>query len=658
MNNGFENLEQAIPSAEALQTILAKDVAFEDEQLTDEIALGIVLRDVDIAEAFLLSKGVISRMDQADRLYEGYVKPRTWANGKAKSSISMPIVLEAIEKILPSLYMSLFGSGKTPFNLKPTGKTSPKAARAKGKVLEWAIRQADLKEAMRLSLKSALQYGFVVGQWGWEDCDRIIKTYDYDTNGKVVPKKQTITISQPKYECLDLRNVLFDPACKVQNLRKGAGYVIKQKFIDAYELDDLAEDGIHKNVPTRDELRDLLTNNPGVSVDSLRSMKTATWSEHQAERDGVPTSIDPLSQPLEILEYWRNDRVITVLQRCVCIRNEESEFTSLPFPSCAFVDVLNSALGFGVARLIAGEQSFQTGVLNTWVDSLALILNPVFQILKGLGQSAEQVSVSPGKVLNVSAEMKPLIVPSISTEAAAAIEASEERSNRRVGTQGGTNTPTQAFRTASGLQSYQGNVVERLQYFLEIFCDCVFVPVLEAFIEMCQDHMTKEQINQILTEEDGKAYEGDVLEVYQATCRVEVLAGTKLAAKQAAAQLIPQLVALITQEPFQDSLQMQGKKFDYAELLDETLELSGWDLDSLIVDQTPADIQRSQQSNPALVKAQAEAQQEQQKNANALQQIDQKGVNQALVAVTRQAVKSHADQAEQIAESIGEPDGQ
>jgi len=54
----------------------------------------------------------------ADDLYRAYVKPRMWVNGKARSNLGMPIVLEAIEKILPTLYMSLFGTGKEPFYLR------------------------------------------------------------------------------------------------------------------------------------------------------------------------------------------------------------------------------------------------------------------------------------------------------------------------------------------------------------------------------------------------------------------------------------------------------------------------------------------------------------------------------------------------------------
>lgn len=658
MATDFSQLSTAIPSAASHAPVLADDTAFSDETLSDETALGIVLSDVTTAESYLQYKGIITNMDAADDLFRGYVKPRVWSNGKQRSNLSMPIVLEAIEKIMPTLYMSLFGNGKEPFYLRPIGRTTPEAARAKSKVLSWAIKQSDLKEGMRLALKNCLQYGFCVGNYGWTEREKIIKKYFAAEDGTVSGKKELITINTPTFEAMDLRQLLFDPSCKVQNLRdknQGAKYVVKQVFVDANWLDEHRDDEMYKNIPTRDELRDILANNRAQATDSLKGSKTNVWREFQAEPADTPTTADPLSAPLELLEYWSDDRVIVVLQRCIVIRNEESEFTSLPFPSCAFIDVLGSAIGFGVAKLLAGEQRFQIGVLNTWVDNLSLSLNPVFQLLKGVGSGTQQITISPGKVVTESGELKPLIVPSVSGEAQNAISASEQRASKRVGSTGGADMPTQALRTASGIQSYQGNVVERLQYLLEQFCSMVFIPTLEAFLEMCADHLTRDQINQILSEADGKAYEGDILEVYNAQVEVEVLAGTKLASKQAAAQLVPLLIQLVSQAPVQDSLNIQGKKFDYAELLDEALELSGWDIDSLIVDMSPEDQQRLQQQNAAIQKAQADAQEQQTEHQNTLAEINEKGTVQAGVAIIRNLAKQHSDEATTALEQMSNP---
>lgn len=657
--SGFEALEQAIDPGVALAPMQPEDVAFYDEALEDEHALGLVLNDVNSAEAYLQSKGFIAAMDNADDLVRAYVKIRPWPGTDIpRSHLGMPVVLEAIEKIMPPLFLSLFGNSKQPFLIEPTGKTKPEAARARGKVLAWATKQCGFKEEMRRTLKTALTYGFTIGMWGWESKERRIKKYTRAEDGSdaVVRKEEIIYISQPTYECADLRTILVDPTCNTQDVRKSAKFLIKQVFITANDLDDLRDDECFKNVPTRDELALILALHNEPTEDSLAASKASAIHELQAQPESQKSSFDPLQQPLELLEYWTNDRVITVLQRKIVIRNEENEFGKLPFVSCAFIDVLNSARGFGIAKLLGGEQKFQQGVANSWIDSLSLILNPVYQLLKGVGSGTQQIKVSPGKVVNEQGELKPLVTPSITTEAMNAIEGSEERANRRVGANGGSGMPSQAMRTAEGVQSIGGDVVQKLQYFLEIFSELVFVPVLEAFVELCNDHLTPKQINDILSETDGKAYEGDVMEVYNATCSIDVLTGTKLTAKQAAAQLVPLIINLVQTEAVQDSFTAQGKKFNYEELFEQTLDLMGWDIGSLIVDMTPEDQQRAMMMNEAASRAMAATQIENQKHANDLDSIDAKAAAQAQVGVIKTMVKSHLDEAEQIVQNMQHPE--
>ncbi len=649
---GFNELDTAIQAPNL--NITANDVAFDGEDLADDVALSIVLQDTEEAERYLQSKSLVVEMDRADELYRAYVKPRLWPNGKPRSNLAMPLVLECIEKIMPALHLTLWGRGRVPFELVPLGKTTPDAARAKSHVLAWAIKQAGLKEEMRRTLKSVLQYGFVVGNWGWEVRSKKVKRYEREGQ-KIVRKIDEIEINQPTYTCMDLRRVLVDPACDTQDVRKSAKFVVLQLFVTANQLDDLREDPTYKNVPTREELAVILASRNSGTTDSMAGLKSSTYRELQAEPAVQPTSADPLQAPLEILEYHTDDRVIAVLNRLIVIRNEPNEFDRKTQVSCAFIDVLGSAWGFGIAKLLSGEQRFQTGVRNAWVDSLALSLNPMFQLLKGIGSGTQQISASPGRVITESGELKPLITGSVTNEAVNAIGDSDQRAHRLVAANGGSSMPSQAMRTAEGIASFTGDVIQRLQYFLEIFIDMVFIPVLEAFLEMCCDRLTPDQINQILIDAEGKAFEGDILDVFNAQCGVEVLGGTKLTARQAAAQLVPMIISLLSNSAVQDSLVVQNRKFDYAELIEETLNLMGWDLNSLFVEMTPEDQQRAQQMNPAAIKGQMDQQLEQIKQQNALQQIDAKATAQAGVAVIRQGVKAHLDSAGEVLNELADP---
>lgn len=654
---GFETLPHAIADGIAQAPITASEVRPADKQWSDETAMGVVLQDAWDTMSYLQSKGLVPvGIDAADDLVRGYVPSRQWPNGKPRANLSMHVTLQAIEKILPALYMSLFGQGKKqPFLVKPVGQTRPEASRAQASLLSWAMKQAKTKEEMRLCLKTALTYGFTVGCWGWESKQQRKKVYA-KKDGKMMGEWKTENIEIPSFECLDLKMVLVDPGLKRQDVQAGAKFVIKQFFTDGYGLADFRANEKYKNIPTDEELAEFLSAKSEPTEDTLAGNKRAVWREFQAKLDSESTSKDPMMQPLEILEYTCEDRVVTLLQRKLVIRNEENEFGKLNFQSCAFIDVLGSAWGFGVAKLLAGEQRLQAGVANNWIDGLALVLNPVYQLLKGIGPGTQSIPVSPGKVITESGELKPLVTPDITRPAMEAIATSDQRANEKVGANGGSNMPNQALRTAEGVNAFAGDVIQRLQYFLEIFINLVYLPTLEAFLMIMKEHLTIEQVNSILTAEQGKAYEGDISDVYNAEVDVDVIAGANMMAKFASAQLAPLIIQLVSAGPVADQLEIQGKKFDYAEFAAETLDMMGWDIEELFTDMTPADLQRVQQKNAAMIKTQGDLMLQNAKHNDALSEIDAKGSAQAGVATVRQILKTHSDQAIAAVEASQNPE--
>lgn len=650
MPASFQDLPQAIDPAVALNPIIpADETAFAQEELDDETALGVVLSDVSTSLSYYQSKGLLpAGVDLADDLIRAYVRPRLWSDGKARANMPMFVVLEAVEKIMPTLYMALFGSGKVqPFLVTPMGRTTPEAARAKGKVLYWAIKQAGLKEQMRITLKTCLSYGFCAGWDGWETKTVKKKIYEKSAGNKVSGKWKEVEINVPTYENVPLKNFGYDPRCIEQNVHTGAQYVFKQVMISANDLQWMREDTDHfKNIPTDEELRDILSKKNEPTEDSLSTQKRAVWREFQAELDSQATTKDPLEQPLEYIEYATRDRIIGVLQRKITIRNQENERNKLPARSCAFIDVLGSAWGFGVARLLSGEQRFQQGVVNNWIDSLSLILNPVYQLLKGIGPGTQNIPVSPGKVITESGELKPLITPDVSTPAMAAIESSEARAVKRVGANGGADLPHQALRTGTGVQALTGDVVQRLQYFLEIFINNMYLPVLEEFLELCYDHLQPEQINHILTEEGEKAWEGDIIDIYNAQIDIDVLGGANLMAKYAAVQLVPQFLQMISAGPVAQQLDTQGIYFDFADYIEDTSNLMGVDSDVYFKQMTAEMKQVRDARNQAATKAAADAQLQNQKHQDDLEDINEKGTVQAGVALVRKAAEEHMNAAQ------------
>src|SRR5271166_1986792 len=206
---GFENLKQAIPLGTAYAPLDAKDVEIKDPW-RDEVALGIVIADIDAAIAYEQAKAFVTSIEVADDLIRGYVRVRPWPNtDKPRSALSMPVVLEAVEKIMPFLHLSIFGSGKDPFEVTAIGQSKPSAAKAWQTLLKWSIKVSDFKEGSRLTMKNILQYGFGAGFHGWENEEIVRKKYRKTTDGKGVErdkdKEKSEVIAKPTYEAANLR---------------------------------------------------------------------------------------------------------------------------------------------------------------------------------------------------------------------------------------------------------------------------------------------------------------------------------------------------------------------------------------------------------------------------------------------------------------------
>lgn len=638
---GLETLPQAISENEAQQPITKEEVQFTDPW-DDTTALGIVLADIDAGIAFEQAKNFITRIETADDLIRGYVRVRPWPNSdKARAALSVPVCLEAIEKLMPVIYLSLWGSGKDPFKVTPKGKTTAAAAEANQNILKWAVKVSDFKEGSRLTLKTILQYGFGCGFDGWEIDEIDQRKYIKSDDGKVsrnttLPRK---TIQKPTYENGNLRNIIFDPGCSNQDPNSGR-WIAKRIQITAYDLDDMREDDTYKNIPTREELATILAAKSEIAKDSMQPLKPNQTREYQAQDDKIPVSKDPLTGPLELVEYRTRQRVVTVLQRMIVVRNEPNKTGKLGVRGCAFIDVLNSMFGFGVPALLNGEQRFQQGVLNTSIDGLTLLLNPSFQMVKGMASSGQNIIIAPGKVTTVESELKPLVVQDIQQSALLAMEASQTRAYRRIGAEGGSQMPTQAMRTGSGVQAFQGDITQRLQYFIEQFLELVFVPVLGDFLIHCHENLQPEEIQQILSDQDGKEYSGNVLDVYNADYNIEIIAGTKLTAKQAAMQIAPIFMQFLQNQAVQESLQVQGKKFDYATWTEDLFEIAGLGSESeYFVNLTTEDLKRMQEKNQALQAAQGKVAQIGTQHAADLDSIDQKAAAQGQLAVLKSVVK-------------------
>lgn len=660
---GFEQLPQAINEGLGLEQMTSEDLEAlyraAEEQVDAEdtdnqeqadpaevAALKLVLQNVIVAQEYVGGKRIPADLDRIDNLYRAYVAPKNWPNTtQPRSHLGMPLILETIEQVISQVHMAFWGDPDGPFVIEATGKTPARAGRAMGKVAMFALKASRAKEEFRKTLKSTMLYPQGVIRWGWQNYTHAKREWCRDANGKVTKDTKYHEMIIPSCENVELRGFWVDPGLRCQDVRV-AKWAIAQFFTDGYGLQDLAEDDRYKNIPDEDKLREILADTRDEApVDSGRGTKQETFREYQAEEQDRAESADPMNQPLEILEMVTPDEIICVLQRKIVIRHEKNEFSEINYNSCTFIDVVGSWFGFGIGKLLEGDQKFLTGVVNAWIDGLSLALQPTWHRKKGVGAMSQNINIAPGKVVNDDGELNQLQVDAKTQESLTAMEATEARAARRVGANGGDGMPNQAMRTAEGVQAFSSGVMTRLQYFIDIWADLVFIPVIEHYIELCKEHLTEEHLKVILTDADEKAYEGDLLEIYNGTFNVVVSPATKLAAKRAMAQMLPMLMQFFQSEPVQNALAAQNKKVDFVELLEQAMDLSGWPSDDIIVDATPQDVQQYLQTQPGVVAAQQQAKNIAQQHQNLLEQIEAKGQANAGVDVVKHILEQSAQPA-------------
>ena len=336
----------------------------------------------------------------------------------------------------------------------------------------------------------------------------------------------------------------------------------------------------------------------------------------------IDSSEDPLDHVLEVLEYWTNDQVICVLQRKKVIRKEKNPFGCIPFVSTFWDDVPGCFYSFGIPRRIGGVQTHIQGLRNLRLDDIALNLQQVWLAKIGTEIAAQPMRAYPGavfKVGNPETDLKPLIKQPIMPEAYKEEEVLIDDAERTSGAnalvvQGGSAAPGRGtgMRSATGAQAVTGASTARIQAFVDSTIEQVFIPTLNAFIEMSRQRIDLGLMRQIIGTALFQALEMDHQGDYlMDMCnvmdlQVSVLASSNLAAMSKMAAALPVLAEMYMQPNFVSGLAEAGYKVNWMEFARRMEQTTGWDgADEIFIPLTPQDKQQMAQNNPEAIKAQA-----------------------------------------------------
>lgn len=646
-----------------------------DPKMDDDAVATIVWYDFNYAMSWLDTNAWLAEWQYNDYLYQSPNYDRDWrGQGNRTARISRFLVAKNANTLSTQIRRGIFADGD-PFQLEATGafaglddvETYLDAITELFSVLD---QRAELEYNMELFIDSQVLQGTAIAVPVWE-----MKPVKYRTREPETPPievklplggtKKIHTLASDKYKTVEetymesypyfdfrrLGTSVYDPGWRTPNRPDlSAGYRVDYDRVTFSDLVAMRKLDCYKDIPDDEELKKYFLNNPnGDATQGTRTaedMSTLNSSVLHAESESRDTSANPFARPLVMLTYWTLDWVYSLLVypggRKI-IRNEEHYMDEHAMGySATWWNISNSGYGMGEGRVNSGDQRMEQGMLNMVLTMIGYWGNSPLLYNKGDGNAPTQNLVAGlGTLIGVNgpagSDPRKLIgyleKPAIPADAWKIMDTALYGGAAAVGAdssvvQGNTGAPgSTALRSAAGVNRLGSKADEQVATPIQ-HLEYVLVQWYRFLWKMITEVMPIGEIRRILSKKYADAIV-DLIDskiLLNATFDIKILAGQKLAARQAVAQIIPFLIQLVQQPQLLQFMHEKGWTIDFLaieKIFLRVSELKG--AEDIIVRLSPQEQQNVQQMNPNAMKAQLLQLVEKLRGQNKLEAIQAKG---------------------------------
>jgi hypothetical protein len=658
------DLPGAVPYGELALPIGPTEVAFDDQLRSDLSMMKEANLNREESETFIATRGLIGRWNVAELMLRAWVEPVKWkGSDQFRSHLGVPLVAEQFYSIHSVVNQTLFG-GYRVFKIDPTSGTELNCALAQESILTAQLKTCgykgvSAKTEMREITYDGLFYGFGVAHYGWETKkENILKKVQKSHPTTTVVNGLTVTIpvedednieekvigvrevNMPKLEHVPIRRFRYAP-----DLRRGdprvAEWCGRIIYLTGYQIDSMRNTA-GWNIPTRAQIVALTTpqmqtnaaTNPletlGSNTGNPIFQQTTTPQKAYPENYTERTAHDPLMRKFECFDYWTGSRHAIILGKEYCLLNEPHNFKRPPFLGFCFRNAPDSAHGYGIAYWLTDFQRVCQGVINAFLDDMNLNLMGTYTSPAGTNNSAQAQWIFPGKVFKSDAQGKiePLTRNAVNAQEPLAVIQQMKAwassiSGAGMSTLGGNPGAAGDVRTPGGVAAATGGESVKLQDLVDVISEQVFVPFLEFCIEQNQK-LKPSQLRMLLSDTLGTAFEATPLNVLNGTYKVDISAGTKLAAREALNKYMSVIETFLQSPGTVEMLAQQAMKVDFNAMFTAMFDTYGVPFkENVIVDQTDEDKARvaantqaaAAQGKLGIVKAQGEVKKDVDNNA-------------------------------------------
>jgi hypothetical protein len=628
-----------------------------DPKYTDAAALSIVCQDFDTASNWLNNRLWVLHWRESDTLYQS---PRSQAvfegSSVARSNVARFDVAKSVNSLAPAINGAIF-SDPTPFEIRPRPNVHQNSARAWKELLKIMLDACDFKPELSYGTEGMTNQGSVVYKIGWEEYTEnetrwerkespaqmdmplggppvLIFTKETDEFKKVTKE---VTKKRPIFEKCELGTVFPNPKWRSPNQMWKAGWVVQEFYLNYDDLTKLRQNPDY-DIPDDETLRFIFTSEyESTQTDNVvAGTMNSNPSVHHALSEDAQPSEDPLLKPMQVLEWWSNDEVRTVLQRKVVIRNGKHELGQIPFLSANFWNIENAGFGMGVGRIAGSDQRVSAGVTNAALDIIAFAVQPEYAIARGANVPTQDQRRRLGGIrlvdgIDATKSIALVPQPQVPADAWRALQVSQMTADSTTGADQAAVQGTLPGRGSSigksgtGAGMIQTASQGRIQAPVERVIDGVLIPFLKFLWRQVKQRLTVQEVRALLADELTEAIFVDFHDFYNADLKFDTVAGTRLAARARMAQSLPFLLEIFGNQALVSQMGQIGWKVNVLEVTNMVMDVSEWqNKRDLIVPMTDEEKQAMQQNNPELQKAQAASQMLQQKHQNDMELEDMK----------------------------------
>jgi hypothetical protein len=660
-------------------------------ELDDDAAATITWYDFNYAMSWLDTNAWLAEFQYNDYMYQSPNYDRDWrSQGTREARISRFIVAKNANTLSTQIRRGIFADG-APFELEATGKfaglddveTYLDAITQLFTVLD---QRAELEYNMELFIDSQVLQGTAIAVPVWETKDVVERSREPKTAPISVPMplggtKKVHTMASDEYEPVEhtykeswpyfdfrrLGTSVYDPGWRTPNRPDlSAGYRVDYDRVTFGDLQALRRSGMYKDIPEDEELKRYFLNNPnGDATQGTRTaedMSTLNSAVLHAESESRDTSANPFMRPQVLLHRWDDTYVYALWvypggKKIIRNAKHGLDKHALGF-SATWWNIANSGYGMGQGRVNAGDQRMEQGMLNMVLRMIGywgnapLVYNtqdgnaPTQNVVMGLGTMwgvNAPAGTDPRKAVGY------LEKPAIPTDAYKIMSTALYEGAAMVGAdssvvQGNTGAPgSTALRSAAGVNRLGAKADEQVATPIQ-HLEYVLVQWYRFLWKMVTEVMPITEIRRILSQKFADAII-DLIDskiLLNATFDIKILAGQKLAARQAVAQIIPFLLQLVQQPQLLQYMHEKGWTIDFLaieKIFLRVSELKG--AEDIIVRLSPQEQQSVQQMNPNAMKAQLLQLVEKLKGSNKIAEVQAKGA----ADTQRDIVKATVDKA-------------